>query len=99
MDIRAEWAFPGELWYWRGPAPYHFIKVPEDVSAELRAMSPVVTYGWGVIPVSVRIGDTDFATSLFPKDGGYLVPVKDAVRMAEELVLGDAVLVEMAIRS
>jgi Domain of unknown function (DUF1905) len=99
MDIRAEWAFPGELWYWRGPAPYHFIKVPEEVSAELRAMSAVVSYGWGVIPVSVRIGGTDFATSLFPKDGGYLVPVKDAVRKAEELALGEGVLVEMAIRS
>jgi len=101
MDIglEARWEFPGELWYWRGPAPYHFIKVPEDVAAELHAMSPMVSYGWGVIPVKVRIGERDFTTSLFPKDGGYLVPIKDAVRKAEGLVPGEAVLVEMTIRS
>jgi len=101
MDIglEARWEFPGELWYWRGPAPYHFIRVPEDVAAELHAMSPMVSYGWGVIPVKVRIGERDFTTSLFPKDGGYLVPIKDAVRKAEGLVPGEAVLVEMTIRS
>ena len=59
-------------------------------------MSSIVSYGWGVIPVSVRIEETDFTTSLFPKDGGYLVPIKDAVRKAEGLGLGEAVLVEMA---
>ena len=100
MDVEAlNWAFPGELWYWRGPSPYHFIKVPEDVAAELHAMSQMVSYGWGVIPVKVRIGGGDFTTSLFPKDGGYLVPIKDAVRKAEGLVPGEAVLVEMTIRS
>ena len=100
MDVEAlNWEFPGELWHWRGPSPYHFIRVPEDVAADLRVLSPVVTYGWGVIPVRVRIGESGFTTSLFPKDGGYLVPIKDAVRKAEGLVLGEAVLVEMTIRS
>lgn len=94
-----QWDFPGELFHWRGPSPYHFISVPEDVAAEIRAVSPLVTYGWGVIPVNVRIGESDFSTSLFPKDGGYRVPIKDAVRNAEGLVLGDPVMVEMAIRS
>jgi hypothetical protein len=40
-----------------------------------------------------------FETSLFPKDGGYLVPIKDVVRKAEGLVLGDTVLVELTIGS
>jgi hypothetical protein len=93
------WEFTGELWHWRGPAPYHFIRVPEDVSVELSAVSRWVSYGWGVIPVSVRIGESEWATSLFPKDGGYLVPVKDAIRHAEGIVLGDSVIVELAIRS
>jgi len=94
-----QWEFPGELYYWRGPSPYHFIRVPEDAATEIRAVSPLVTYGWGVIPVNVRIGESDFSTSLFPKDGGYFVPIKDAVRQAEGLVLGDPVMVEMAIRT
>ena len=91
--------FAGELWYWRGPAPFHFITVPEDGSMELRALSPVVSYGWGVIPVRVRIGRTEWDTSLFPKDGRYLVPIKDVVRKAEGLVAGDTATLELTIRS
>jgi len=99
IDVASmEMEFAGELWYWRGPSPYHFITVPEDVCVGLRAVSGVVSYGWGMIPVNVRIGESAFETSLFPKDGGYIVPVKDAVRHAEELTLGDIVTLEMAIR-
>jgi hypothetical protein len=92
-------AFCGELWYWRGPAPFHFVSVPEAESAELRALAPTVSYGWGMIPVRVRIGQRAFDTSLFPRNGRYVVPVKDAVRLAEGLVVGDVVALELAIRS
>jgi hypothetical protein len=95
MDVE----FAGELWYWRGPAPFHFITVPEAVCVGLRAVSALVTYGWGMIPVKVCIGKSAFETSLFPKDGGYVVPIKDVVRNAEGLSVGDTVTVELAIRS
>jgi hypothetical protein len=91
--------FDGELWYWRGPAPYHFIKIPEEACVGLRAVSAVVSYGWGMIPVRVRIGGSVWETSLFPKDGRYLVPIKDLVRNAEGLAEGNTVTVELAIRS
>jgi hypothetical protein len=90
--------FMAELWYWRGPAPYHFITVPDDGCEALRAISAEVTYGWGMIPVWVRIGGTDFETSLWPKDGRYVVPIRDVVRKAERLELGDLVAVELGIR-
>jgi hypothetical protein len=89
--------FSGPLWFWRGPSPYHFITVPEDESAELRAASELVTYGWGMIPVRARIGDTEWKTSLFPKDGGYIVPVKDAVRRPERLEVGQVVAVRLIV--
>lgn len=89
--------FSGELWFWKGPSPYHFITVPEDESAELQATSALVTYGWGMIPVRARIGETEWSTSLFPKDGGYIVPVKDAVRKPEELEVGDLVTVRLTV--
>jgi hypothetical protein len=91
--------FEGELWYWRGPSPYHFIWVPEGVSPGLREMAAVVSYGWGMIPVTARIGGSEWGTSLFPKDGHYVLPIKDAVRLAEALTLGDTVTVELAIGS
>ncbi|WP_134741878.1 DUF1905 domain-containing protein [Nocardioides sp. 503] len=89
--------FGGEVWEWRGPAPYHFVSVPEDECEEIALAAAAVTYGWGMIPVSVRIGATDWTTSLWPKDGGYVVPLKDAVRRAEGIALGDVVDVRLMI--
>ena len=89
--------FSGPLWFWRGPSPYHFVTVPDEESAELEAASALVTYGWGMIPVSAQIGQTDWTTSLFPKDGGYVVPVKDLVRKAEGLDVGDTVTVRLSV--
>lgn len=89
--------FSGEIVYWRGPSPFHFVSVPEEESAELHAVSSLVSYGWGVIPVSAKIGRTSWTTSLFPKDGGYLVPVKTSVRRAEKLDVGDAVHVTLSV--
>ena len=86
-----ELSFAGEVVEWRGPSPYHFVPVPEAESAEIDAVRTQLTYGWGVVPVQVRLGATTWSTSLFPKDGGYLVPVKDAVRRAEGVAVGDGV--------
>ncbi|MCW2775941.1 MAG: hypothetical protein JWN91_4267 [Nocardioides sp.] len=83
--------FSGEVWFWRGPSPYHFVTVPEDESAELQEMAAAVTYGWGMIPVAARVGETRWTTSLFPKDGGYVVPLKDLVRRAEGIDVGETV--------
>jgi len=89
--------FSGEMWFWRGPAPWHFITVPDDDCGVLEATSAMLTYGWGMIPVTARIGRTEWTTSLFPKDGRYIVPVKTWVRRAETLELGDVVTVSLAI--
>jgi hypothetical protein len=50
-----------------------------------------------MIPVTVTIGATRFTTSLWPKDGSYIVPVKSAVRKAEHLELGDTVTLRMVV--
>jgi Domain of unknown function (DUF1905) len=92
-----ELAFTGRVIEWRGPAPYYFVPVPEEQSDDIREVAAMATYGWGVIPVRARIGEVDFETSLFPKDGGYLLPLKDAVRKPVGLSAGDAVAVEMRV--
>jgi hypothetical protein len=89
--------FAGEVWEWRGPAPYHFVSVPEQLCEDVRDAAEVVSYGWGMVPVTVRVGVTTWTTSLWPKDGGYVVPLKDRVRRAEEIELGDVVTLEMFI--
>jgi Domain of unknown function (DUF1905) len=92
-----ELEFSGEMWFWKGPAPWHFITVPDEDCSELREASAVVSYGWGMIPVMARIGRTKWKTSLWPKDGQYVVPVKTAVRRAERLEVGDTVTVRLIV--
>ena len=89
--------FDGKIWFWRGPAPWYFVTVPEQQSRDLKAISNFVTYGWGVIPVKARIGRTEWTTSLFPKDDRYLVPIKASVRKAEHLKLDDQVTIRLEV--
>jgi hypothetical protein len=89
--------FIGEVVYWRGPSPYHFVAIPEDECRDIEAVSSLVTYGWGVIPVRAQLGTTTWTTSLFPRKGRYLLPVKDAVRTAEEVEVGETVRVRLVI--
>ncbi len=92
-----ELEFTGDVFEWRGPAPFYYVAVPDEESDDIHAVSSRVTYGWGVIPVRVRIGATAWETSLFPKDGRYLVPLKDAVRRAEQIDDGETVTVRLSI--
>lgn len=93
MDVE----FSSEIWFWRGPSPYHFVTVPEEQSDQLRAVASAVTYGWGMIPVRARVGATRWDTSLYPKNGGYIVPLKDAVRHAEGLDVGHVISVRLTV--
>jgi hypothetical protein len=87
--------FTGTIIFWKGPAPWFYVAVPAEKSRDIKSISNVVTYGWGVIPVRARIGKTEFTTSLFPKDGVYLVPIKASVRKVENLEKGDEVTVRL----
>lgn len=89
--------FSGPLFHWAGPAPHVFVAVPEAEAAAIRDLSQLVTYGWGMVPAQVQIGGTTFKTSLFPKDGGYLVPVKVKVRRAEGLEAGQTVTLALTV--
>ena len=96
-ELSLELVFDGEVITWRGPSPYHFVPIPPEACAELRAIAPMATYGWGVVPVTARVRDVTFTTSLFPRDGGYLLPLKDAVRRSLRLAPGDPVTVELTV--
>lgn len=89
--------FVADLFHWRGPSPYYWLRLPEPACDHVRVQAGAATYGWGVVPVSVRVGGTDWETSLLPRDGGYLLPVKNVVRNAEQLGEGDPVTVAMTV--
>ena len=92
-----ELEFSGAVFEWRGPSPFHFVAVPEEESAMLESVSSLVTYGWGMIPVDVEIGATQWTTSLYPKDDRYVVPLKSVIRRAEGIEIGDVVTVHLGV--
>src|SRR5690554_2114022 len=89
--------FSGDIWYWRGPAPFHFVSVPQEACEVIKLASGFLTYGWGMIPVKARIGDTEWLTSMWPKDGGYILPIKAAIRKQQGLSEHDVVEVELVV--
>ncbi|QSR32495.1 hypothetical protein CFI00_18760 [Nocardioides sp. S5] len=88
--------FSGEVVEWRGPAPFHFVRLPLDAADLVDEVKAEVVY-WGVVPVRARIGDTGFTTSMFPREETWFLPVKDAVRRAEGVGLGDVVDVRLSV--
>jgi hypothetical protein len=89
--------FEGQVIYWRGPSPFHFVAVPEPVAKKIQAEAARLSYGWGVIPVTATIGKVEFTTSLFPKDGGYLLPIKNAVRLPAGIEVGDNLKISLSL--
>ena len=91
------WEITGELWYWRGPAPWFFVTVPDEESLDLREAAATLSYGWGMVPVTATVGGTTWTTSLWPQEDRYVVPVKADVRRAERLAEGDVVTVRLSV--
>lgn len=89
----------GPMWHWRGPAPHYFVTVPEAEAAALKDTARLVTYGWGMIPVTVGVASLEYDTSLFPKDGGYIVPIRADARTALGLQEGQDVTIRLGLRS
>lgn len=107
LPAGGEWSFTGPLWLWRGKAKdgtastmaWHFVTITGDVADAVRAAAPGRSAAWGSVYVTVTIGKTRWQTSLFPSKeaGGWLLPVKAAVRKAEKLAEGDEVTLTLSL--
>ncbi|KJY35214.1 DUF1905 domain-containing protein [Streptomyces sp. NRRL S-495] len=93
--------FQAELWIWeaRRSDSWTFVRLPVDASEEIHDLTAAgPRRGFGSLRVRVTIGASSWQTSIFPvADGAYVLPVKRAVRKAEDLDAGDttAVTVEL----
>lgn len=92
-------AFESTIFEWRGPSPYFFAAIPSQHTDAVRHAAKLASYGWGVVPVEAIIADVTFTTSLFPKDEGYLLPIKDKVRRAARVTAGDSIRVKMTVKA
>jgi Domain of unknown function (DUF1905) len=87
--VHVQLTFSGEMWWCKGPSPWHSITVPEEDCGRMEAASALVRYGCGLIPVTAQIRESFWNMSFYPKDTQYIVPVKAHVRRADGLDVGD----------
>ncbi|MBE1874703.1 DUF1905 domain-containing protein [Myceligenerans pegani] len=88
-------SFSAPLWQWEARTEsWWFVTVPADVSDDLADL-PLPPRGFGSIRVKVTVGSTTWRTSVFPSDreGGYVLPMKKAVRTRESLTPDEPVAV------
>ncbi len=98
MDAEVEFAFDATVVEWRGPAPFYYLTMPDEVAEAIHDLAPMLTYGWGCIPATARVDDVTWTTSLFPREGSYLVPLKVAARRPLGLDVGDTCTVTLTLR-
>ncbi|HUR47936.1 MAG TPA: DUF1905 domain-containing protein [Acidimicrobiales bacterium] len=91
-----QFEFEGAVIEWRGPAPFYFVAIPKEESDDIKLAAKGIEY-WGQVPVTVRIGDVQFSTALFPKDGRYLLPLRSAVRGSAGIAVDQTVAVELSV--
>src|SRR5580765_5232894 len=74
-----ELEFTAAIVEWRGPSPYYFVPLPPAEAGVVDDVKAAIVY-WGVVPVTAGLGDTEFTTAMFPREGTYFLPLKDKVR-------------------
>lgn len=91
--------FEGEVYRWKAREDsWYFLALPPEPSADIRDV-PRPQRGFGSVRVQVRIGGSRWRTSIFPDagQGVYVLPLKKAVRTAEDIEDGDTVTVQLEV--
>ena len=93
------YTFTARLWLYPGEAGWHFLTVPDEVSAEIREDTAALRHGFGSIKITATIAGNRWSTSLFPDStsGSYLLPVRKAIRTAAGIGVGDPVKVQLEV--
>ena len=89
-----EFKCKGEIFEWRGPAPFYFVALGSRAAGIVKERARELSYGWGVIHIHGEIKKRPFDTAMIPKDGTYLLPIKDAVRKILNLEVGDTISIQ-----
>ena len=90
-----EFSFTSELIEWRGPAPFYFIPTPAKHTDEFKAIAADKSYGWGVLYANISLAGEYWKTTLMPKDGRYLIPIKKDIRLKHGFEVGQKLKVEI----
>ncbi len=96
---RERFAFSAEVWEYQGSAAWYFVDLPESDADDIDQMFGSRAKGFGSLRVEATVGATTWRTSIFPdtKRGTYVLPLKKAVRTAEQLADGTLARVELRV--
>jgi hypothetical protein len=98
MKTTASFKISEKVWLYPGKAGWYFVTIKKEDSEEIKQDFMWPRRGFGAIPVMVTIGKTSWKTSIFPeKAGTYLLPLKKAVRVKEEIKEGDRILITLKV--
>ena len=95
--------FSAVCWLYTGKGAWYFVTLPPDSAAEISYFSKALNggkrTGWGSVRVTAQIGATVWQTSLFPdsKNKSYVLPIKAAVRKAENIIEDQSVKVRVSL--
>ena len=89
--------FTAELWEYSGKGAWIFVSVPPGQAEDIRHLTDGRRGGFGSVKVAVTINGSHWSTSLFlsSEDGTFILPVKKAIRQAEQVEAGDPVTVRL----
>lgn len=95
-----EFSLRAEVWLYPGPAPWHFVTVPQALSREIKGIFGPMHRGWRSLPLDVTVGNTRWKTSMFwdTKEDAYILPLKAEVRKKENVRTGDSISMRIIIR-
>lgn len=82
---------------WRGPAPFYFLPITDEDARLISEAAKLVSYGWGVVPVSAELAGKSWQTSLIPRQGTYLLPLKDEIRRPLGIETGEELIVTLIV--
>lgn len=91
--------FKAKVWLYQGPTTWYFVTLPKAESEQIRFHGAEKMAGWGSVRMHVTIGKTKWDTSVFPekKSGCYILPLKAAVRKAEDIEENDTITILLEI--
>ena len=96
-----DFTFSGKMWLWQAEkGSWHFISIPKEYGDQIKMFQPR-RVGFGSVRVTVKIGGSEWETSVFPsKDtGSYILPVKAAIRKKEKIGIDDQIDVMIKVKS
>lgn len=98
--MKKPFTIKAKVWLYPGDAAWHFVSLSKATSTKIKQRFGAQARGWGSLPVTVKLGESEWETSIFPesKEGCYLLPLKAQIRKREAVFAGDTITFSLTIR-